>query len=141
MLMFYQVRYATRVESSVLVPIDLALATNQDEVDAYKARIAAQEQAAAATGVKVRKSVSLLVFLGRIDNACQQFVATEAPVLPKLDLLAALQQRFGVEVGTETNLRLDVMDVCADCRELVQSRHSSENQCPQVVKDGHVSEG
>jgi hypothetical protein len=37
----------------VLVPIDLSLSLNKEEVAAYRARLEQQEQAATAAGVKV----------------------------------------------------------------------------------------
>jgi ubiquitin carboxyl-terminal hydrolase 5/13 len=48
-----QVRYKSRTDSSILVPVDLMLATNNDEVAAYKARVAEQEAIAMSTGAKV----------------------------------------------------------------------------------------
>ncbi len=49
-----EVKYKNRVDTSILVPIDLSLATNPEEVAAYKARVAEQEAVAASTGTKVR---------------------------------------------------------------------------------------
>ena len=86
------------------MPIDLSLSTNQDEactavpphksrpfaqVAAYRARVEAANQA----GTKACHA-----FMGRMTLSVLQIAPAEAAVLPKLDLYAALNQRFGTDV-------------------------------------------